>query len=365
MLKKNVITILSWCGALAIALLLANGVAFLYRSGAGSIQREHAYSTSIRTPNSIIVRGAEGYGINAVDENGYLNDDRLPLKERYILLMGSSHAEALQVMQKNTMTSVLNNMIDPNERTVYNMGTAGQTFPLIVEGFQAALDEFPNAEAVMIEISRFELTKGDFKKAMDQATYDPASSGQALVHSLDFSRSLRNRVLGALPVISQLSQQIISMDFSMKDAFGVASFLKQYHADAAEKETTAKPATAQAGESAYFGRVDQALALLRGEFAGPIIILYHPAVSLLSNGTLRLDRDIEYYDDFARACEKNGVVFLDTGDSFLRAYAEDHSLPYGFHNTTMPSGHLNALGHRICAEEFYKAWMEIQSKEGN
>ena len=73
--KKTVITILSWCAALAIALILANVVSFFYRSGAGSIQRENAYSTSIRTPNSRIVRGAEGYGVNAVDENGSLNDN--------------------------------------------------------------------------------------------------------------------------------------------------------------------------------------------------------------------------------------------------------------------------------------------------
>ena len=129
--KKTFKTIISWCLALVVALLCANLVSFFYRSGAGSIQRENAYSGSIRTPNSTIVRGAEGYGINVVDENGYLNDSSLPLAGHYILLMGSSHAEGLQVMQKDTMASVLNRMIDPTERTVYNIGTAGQTFPLI------------------------------------------------------------------------------------------------------------------------------------------------------------------------------------------------------------------------------------------
>jgi hypothetical protein len=43
------------------------------------------------------------------------------------------------------MTEVLNRLIDPNIRTVYNLGTAGYTLPLIIEGFQAALDEFPNS----------------------------------------------------------------------------------------------------------------------------------------------------------------------------------------------------------------------------
>jgi len=367
--KKTVITILSWCAALAIALILANVVSFFYRSGAGSIQRVNAYSTSIRTPNSRIVRGAEGYGVNAVDENGYLNDNTQPLKQSYILLMGSSHAEGLQIMQKNTMASVLNRMLDPDERTVYNIGTAGQTFPLIVEGFQAALDEFPNAEGVMIEISSLEFTQASFDKAMDQAVYDPASSGQALERSLGLSRRLRNGILGILPVISQLRQQIDSVDLSMRDAFGIAAFLEQYRVKAAAEQPAAPaPAeivTEQTSASAYTGRINQVLALLRAEFDHPIIILYHSGVSLLPDGTLQVNRDMEHYEDFKNACEANDIVFLDAGDAFLRAYAADRSVPYGFNNTTMPSGHLNTLGHRIVAEEFYKAWMEIREEGEN
>lgn len=358
--KKTVIAILSWCAAFMIALVLANIVSLFYRSGAGSIQRENAYSTSIRTPNSKIVRGAEGYGVNAVDGNGYLNDDRLPMKERYILLMGSSHAEGLQIMQKDTMTSVLNRMLDPNERTAYNLGTAGQTLSMIVEGFRAAIAEFPNAEGVMIEIAELKFSESDFLRATAQAEYDPGSSGQSLEQSLGFSRRLRNGILSVLPVISQLRQQFDSIDFNMSDAFGIAAWIGQNKASSADKT-----AAAQEEERSYFDRVNRALALLRAEFDQPIIILYHSGVSLLPDGTLRIDRDLEHYDDFQHACESNGIVFLDAGDAFLRAYEADHSLPYGFQNTTIPSGHLNALGHRIVAEEFYKAWMEIQDKEKN
>lgn len=365
MSKKTIQAIISWCAALAIALLGANFVAFGYRSGAGSIQRTNAYSTSIRTPNSIIVRGAEGYGINAVDENGYLNDSTLPLKEHYILLMGSSHAEGLQVMQGNTMTSVLNRMLDPNERTVYNIGTAGQTFPLIAEGFRAAVEEFPNAEGVMMEISQLDFSDADFDRMMDQAVYSPESTGPALEQSLGFARRLRNNILGLLPVISQMRQQIDSINFSMSDAFGIAAFLKRNQQPIAASETAAQDVMTQTGGSTYAERIGQVLAMLREEFDKPIIILYHSGVTLLPDGQLQIDRDMRYYDDFKNACERNGIVFLDVGDTFLRAYEADHSLPYGFQNTTMPSGHLNTLGHKIVAEELYKAWMQIQDKENN
>ena len=62
---------------------------------------------------------------------------------------------------------------------------------------------------------------------------------------------------------------------------------------------------------------------------------------------------------------KNDIVFVDTGDAFLKAYENDYSVPYGFSNTTIGNGHLNQTGHRIVAEEFYKAWIEIQDEEKN
>ncbi|MEZ4509477.1 MAG: hypothetical protein R2881_07570 [Eubacteriales bacterium] len=43
-------------------------------------------------------------------------------------------------MQRNNMATVLNGLFGGNARTVYNMGTAGYTLPLIVEGFQAGIE---------------------------------------------------------------------------------------------------------------------------------------------------------------------------------------------------------------------------------
>lgn len=375
--RKTIKTLLSWCLAAFIAAGCANLISFFYRSGAGSIPRENAYSVSIRTPNSRIVRGSEGYGINRVDENGYLNDSTLPLKNNYILLMGSSHAEGLQVMQKDSMSSVLNKLIDPSVRTVYNLGTAGYTLPLIVQGFQAALEEFPHASAVMIEISQLEFTNEELLAAMDQAKFDPASTGQALMQSLGTTRRIRNEMLEAIPLISLLRQQFDSMDLSMRDAFGLRDFfdkLADKSANAAKTDIAQQAIAADDSESAAASVSDttylsdtlhQVFALLRAEFDQPIILLYHPGVTPLPDGTVMINRDMRFYDDYRAACEDNGIVFVDTGDAFLQAYDADFSLPYGYDNTTMQSGHLNKLGHQIVAEEFYKAWMNIQDEEKN
>ncbi len=369
--RKTGKTIVSWGLALLVALLIANGASFLYRSGAGSIQRENAYSTSIRTPNSSIVRGSEGYGINHVDAKGYLNDDKLPLAEHYILLMGSSHAEGLQVMQKDNMTSVLNDLIDPSVRTVYNLGTAGQTLPRIVEGFQAALEEFPNTEAILIEMSQMEFASEDLVRAMDQARFDPASTGETLEASLSAPRRIRNNVLLAMPLVSLLRQQLDSMDFGMQDAFGINRLLAQaskFIAPQSDVGQTQDDVQAAAGDSVQPGYVEalnQVLALIRAETDKPIILLYHPSVGILADGTIAIDRDMRYYDGYRSACENNNIVFLDTGDAFLEAYQKDYSIPYGFTNTTFLSGHLNQTGHRIVAEAFYLALTELQEEEKN
>ncbi len=343
--------LLSWCLALIVAVSCANFITFFYRSGSGSIPRTNAFSSNIRTPNSRIVRGLEGYGVNYADQNGYMNLSDLPLKSDYILFMGSSHLEGLQVMQDQNMVSVLNDMLDEHARTVYNMGTAGYTLPLIVEGFQAGIEEFPDSSAVIIELSQMAYSSDELKSALVQTQYDPSDSGRELVKSQSLSRRIRNAVLSVFPVISQLRQQFESIRFDFDGAFGIQTW---YHAE----KTSGLRMT---DSDDFSGLLNQAFALLRAEYDNPIILLYQPGVSLQRDGTLTIDRDERYYNDYVGACDQNDIIFLDVGDAFLEAYESDYSMAYGFNNTTMGSGHINPLGHRIIAEELYKAILKLQA----
>ena len=109
----------------------------------------------------------------------------------------------------------------------------------------------------------------------------------------------------------------------------------------------------------YEAEMDAALALIRSEFDGPIAFVYHPSVTLLPDGTMRL-----FYSDtweiFCGLCEKNGIDVIDTGPRFLACYEGEHRLPYGFANTAPGSGHLNAVGHRIVAEEIISYLEELR-----
>ena len=64
------------------------------KKGAG-VDTPNGAGSYIRMPNTILVHGTEGYSIEKVDSNGYLNKD-LPLAEDYILIFGFSHTKVLE-----------------------------------------------------------------------------------------------------------------------------------------------------------------------------------------------------------------------------------------------------------------------------
>ena len=102
------------------------------------------------------------------------------------------------------------------------------------------------------------------------------------------------------------------------------------------------------------------MALIRSEFDGPIAFVYHPTTEIQPDGSLKLGYS-DTWDIFCRVCEKNGIDVIDTGTRFARLYETERKLPYGFANTTPGSGHLNAAGHRILAEEIISYLEELRS----
>lgn len=97
--------------------------------------------------------------------------------------------------------------------------------------------------------------------------------------------------------------------------------------------------------------LDQALALIRSEYDGRLIICYHPSVEITNEGL-----KIKYQattPDFASLCEKNKIEFVDVSEAFLDAYQKNFAVPYGFSNTTMGTGHLSREGHQIIADVLF------------
>ena len=301
---------IQWLAALLAAVLLCNAFLLLYHDPAVWIPQENGPTDAIWRPGARILMGTEGRGIHRVDSRGYLNPEK-PLAERFVLVVGSSFAQGKEVAAGERFTDILNRELSEDAETlaVYNVSQDGFYLPDILRCFPALMREFPGARTLVIEIGTTSFPETAFVPM-------PATAGERVRH-LPAMPELRE----ALPILTVAKAQLTALLLS---------------------ETAEEPVPA--GEET----LKRALLELRQRFAGEILILYHPAVSL-SDGGMAIAEE-ETTPAFRAACREAGVTFVDTSDAFLAAYEKAYLVPYGFFNTTMGSGHLNAHGHMLCAE---------------
>lgn len=316
-----------WLAAAAIAMLLCNACLYGYHDPAAWIDRSNASTYAIWRPGSRIVMGTEGRGVHHVDSRGYLNPD-LPLADGYTLVVGSSFTQGKEVAAGERFVDLLNGALSDGETlAVYSVSQDGFYFPDVVACFPALMAEFPDAETLIIEIGSVSFSDEALTAALNRQGVDETQRGAELLERMPSGRKAALYIKEAFPILTLGKQQLTAM----------------------LAEERASPETAPSAEA-----LDAAMAQIRARFSGRIIIFYHPSVQITPEADLEIVQE-EGLELFRRACERNGLEFLDASVRFSQAYEEDHTVPYGFPNTTMGSGHLNADGHRICAELLLEA----------
>lgn len=334
--------------AFICSFLMCNLLCMAYGSGPGALYRENGATRTIHIPNAYYVYGTEGYSILRFDQNGYNNMDG-DLEEPYALLMGSSQVEGVQFAQEKNMTAILNQFLGGTKERLkaYNIAASANYFPKIVKGFQAGISEFPDSNAVIIEVGSTSFSIDDMRDSLNQTVYDPASNGPNLVDNLTTKQKLVICAKQALPLVKLVaSVQLKNINLLEEKPFGLRQISSQ------EQENTAIDAVC------YNELLNKMLSLIRKEYEKPIIIFYHPEIKLSNDGMV-IVRDEETYDIFKNACERNNIVFDDMGAAFSKAYESDYTVPYGFANTEMGQGHLNEKGHAVIAHELYQTLMEM------
>ncbi len=332
-------TCLKAISAFICSFFLVNFLCMFYYSGPGDLYRDHGATGSIRMPDSRYVNAAEGFAVVHFDRNGYNNMDG-KLEKPYVLIMGSSHMEATYVWQEQNTASILNDLLggtDTDLRT-YNIAHANTPLPDIIKGFQAGIGEFPDSCAVVIEIYDTSFSVSDLQDALQQTSYNVDSSGAYLSRHLTDGQKLRSSLIGCMPFAKYvLNRQLGNFSGSKDPVSG-----------------------SQTGFEAndYKTALNAAFSLIRNEYTDPIIVLYHPEVDFCKNN-MTIVRDEDSYDIFKGVCEDNGMIFVDTGDAFMRAFEDHLVVPYGFQNTAIGDGHLNADGHRIVARELYQVLKDL------
>ena len=320
--------LLEWAAAMMIAVLLCNWALYLYHHPAAWIHRSGSATDGILNPNSVTLQGTEGRGQHGVDGKGYLNPD-LPLAEDYILVVGSSYVQGKEVQAGKRFTDLMNTALaaSPEELAVYTVSQDGFYFHQMVKGFQALLQEFPDAGTIILEVNANSYSAKALTEALEQHPFDPSQTGEVIYDKLSVMQKIVIAVKEWFPILNLGKSQLTAMLSS----------------------DSGSPAAPEASQYSMEKAVDAAVALLRAQYNGRLIIFYHPDVDIRSDGSMMPEKD-ERAALYREACGKYGVEFVDVSDAFQDAYARDYTVPYGFSNTKMGSGHFNEAGHQICAD---------------
>lgn len=339
-MRNYVRQIVQWIAAAFLAVFICNVLLCFYHKPAGWIERTESATNAIWRPGSTLIMGTEGRGVYHVDKDGYLNAD-LPKQEEYCLVLGASYTQGKEVRFGERYTDLLNEMLAESEErlAVYNCSQDAKFLPGIINDFYAVTQEFPDAGTIVIETGNTDFTVKELAAACEQHGYDESQRGSVIEETMSGTQKIKMLIKEGLPFYTILKSQLAAMK-------GV---------NATDRNTEDEPVIDSLQEES----LNKALELIRSQYAGKLVIMYHPMVSLTENGVLEITEQ-ETTPMFRAACEANNILFVDVSEAFLQAYEEDYAVPYGFSNTTMGTGHLSADGHRVIAEELYKVLKEEQ-----
>jgi len=317
-------------GVCALALLSAFCVAYSYDGI--HIANETGATDYKWKPYQLKTNMWEGFSWIRMDAYGYNNVADYS-EEPDILVMGSSHIEGAQVKKTENVGYVLNTLL-PDYRT-YNIGISGHTIYRCVDNLENALKTYHPQKYVVLIIDSAELSVSDMEAVICEEAEPIPSYNSGLVYQLQ-----------RIPAIKTIYKQLdnwVSL----------------------EQESTATVATEKEQNLEEYKTV-----LLRflevatratEEHKVELILVVKPSYKLKENSKIQFQYKPEMMDILEAVCAEKGIAFCNMTDTFADMFYRENLLAYGFTNSEVGDGHLNAYGHRALAEAVCAV---IQEKEG-
>ena len=331
----------SWILAFLIMAVIMNIALAFYNRSAGWIDRSTGATRAIFYPNTGILYSTEGRGYHKSDSRGYVNDVDV-LADNYVIAVGASHSQGKEVGQGERYTDLLNKWLGyEDEAYVYNVSQSANYYPRIVKGFSALVQEFPDASKIVIEIGNTYYTADELTEALEQRDFDEKQTGAHIFSTLSTVKK-----------ISILAKQYSPLLFNINERYNELEKLS------AENKSSGEEAEFDIDE--YTNALAKTLELITSEYDGEIIVLYHPNVNIEKDGSMSIETAVTD-DVFKAVCATYNVKVVDMSEKYLAEYEADYTVPCGFSNSKMGSGHINADGHRMIAEEL----LSVVSPEEN
>lgn len=329
---------LQWTAAVVVGFIVVNFLCFFYERPTGWIETPEGPGPAGWNPNTILVHGTEGYGIIKIDENGYINPPGT-LQESYVLCMGSSHTQGKEVVMDENYSSLLNSHFSKGEGSLaaYNIACDGNFLPTLIKHFSAAVQAYPDASVVTIEISTTDFSAEELNDTLQQVEYDESQSVKNRIKYMGFKEKLKIIIKEYFPLISLVKSKLeTTANSNNADSVG-----KTDNSDAAKA-------------------LRKALKLMRSKYDGEIIFIYHSQTLIEEDGSVTFAED-KLFSVLAKACKENNIRLVDMRPAFVEHYEKEKETPYGFANTKPGNGHLNKVGHRLIAESLIPYIEEVMA----
>lgn len=318
-------------GIIATALLSAFSMVYYYCGI--HVNNPNGATDYTWRPHELRTNMKEGIAFFVMDENGYNNIDSS--KPVDILLMGSSHTEAIYVAQKNNIASKLNQMTD---LYTYNIGVAGHDIYRCTDNFQNAVNVYHPSQYAVIETTNINLDQNEMDKVIKGTAEKIVSYDKGLLYYLQLIPAFK-------PICKQL--EIIADNVITKQAPSANGETKEITEEITEED---KEAEYTMTLNNFLDKISSAS---KKENIQPIIV-YCPEQHMNRKGELYYNTDEQKLVTFSTACRGKGIAFIDMTSAFDDLYYEENHMAHGFINTSVGQGHMNEYAQEKVASEISK-----------
>lgn len=339
-MKKVSIQILKLILSGCISLALLSLFCYFYNYTGRHVINEDGSTDYKWEANQYFSNMKEGFAWFRFDADGFNNpsDAAFTGEPVDILLLGSSHMEAVQIPKDQNTAALLGTYFP--EKHVYNLGVSSHTIFSCVQNLPAAVEKYKPTSYVILET--------------DSIAFDVDA--------------MRNSAGGVYPEVETVQsgilyevQKRIPAVKSLYKAYVDWKNVSAWHGSQIQFEGPAEPFIIP--EEAWV-EYEEVLRDFLGKAKASmpascqLLIFYHPRTLLDEAGEYHAPDAGRAGKLFVQVCKELDIIFVDLSEDFEKLYVRENILAHGFINGGVGIGHLNARGHQVIAEVLYKTILE-------
>lgn len=288
--------------------------------------------------SSVWMKMSEGISFGRIDEEGFNNLNEVNNPD--VLILGSSHIEAMNVNQTESTVTVLSNKLN-GKYSVYNMGISGHTFYKVCQYLPQSIKAFEKKpKYIVIETDSIYLDEENVNAAITGNIEKTKVYDKGLIAKLQ-------RIPAFRLFYHQYDSGLDKLLFPPK-----TSSTSSVSSNSADYESTTTI------DHAPYEKMLSYLKGIQDSSGTKLIVMYHPFETLNKDGSISFNNT--YTSTFADIAEEYDIEFVDMTSDFEKMYYEEHHVPHGFSTGEIGAGHLNKYGHQAIAERLYQTILKSE-----